>query len=390
MASLALAPGLLRGFHMRMRRLTSVVLAGLLAACGGGGQADDDDEPIDAAIDTPVAIDAMPIDAPPPIDAPMARDVRCGDPIPEGSILPPPPPTYAGTCPTLVPGRNTILSGGAMREFVLVLPTDHAPGNQYPLFFFWHELGGAPDSIVRNGQVQESADALQFIAVVPEGKGDQTITLPFLDPIDFVWPYLTTATDARVAEEVGFFDDLYACIAAQFTIDTSCLATAGVSAGGLWTSQLIQRRADRFASALIISGGVGPATSVPAFEIRGWNAANRALPVLVGWGGTGDMCGANFDRASHNLETGLAAGGHFVLECIHNCGHGVPPVDPTTGLAALYQFALDHPYWLRPGESPYQVRGLTAGTPAWCAMGVGAATPRTGACDAPVCPIPSL
>jgi hypothetical protein len=59
----------------------------------------------------------------------------------------------------------------------------------------------------------------------------------------------------------------------------------------------------------------------------------------------------------------------------------VPPVDDqVAGLAALYRFALDHPYWLAFGKSPYQVNGLPAGVPSWCGIGAGSATARTGAC----------
>ena len=106
----------------------------------------------------------------------------------------------------------------------------------------------------------------------------------------------------------------------------------------------------------------------------------HAMPVMVLWGGPMDLCGLNFDSASSNLENGLAANGNMVLECVHNCGHAAPPVDAAAGIQVVWRVALDHPYWLADGESPWQVSGPPAGTPEWCSLGIGSATPRTGMC----------
>jgi hypothetical protein len=102
--------------------------------------------------------------------------------------------------------------------------------------------------------------------------------------------------------------------------------------------------------------------------------------MLVLWGGATDQCVVDFETASANLEDALTSDGHFFVECVHNCGHAVPPVDPTDGMASLWQFALDHPYWLSPGTSPYTSAGMPATSPEWCGMGMGGATPRTGMC----------
>ncbi len=145
----------------------------------------------------------------------------------------------------------------------------------------------------------------------------------------------------------------------------------------------------------MLSGGVGPASGTTLLDVQGWRPASppRSVPTLVLWGGPTDTCAINFQTASRNLERALVATNSFVLECVHNCGHDVPPVeDPTLGVAALYQFAFDHPYWLEPRESPYIARGLPSGMPTWCAIGPGAARIRTGTCDAdgPACEVPAL
>lgn len=345
-----------------------------------------------------------PPDAAPPPDAFRlpSRDVRCGAPAPEGAELPPPLPSYGGgACPAIVPGRNTIRTGGVDRQFIVIVPSDFDPTTErLPIVFMWHWLQGDADGMVMHGQAQASADALRLIAVVPEKRGDLAISIPFVGEFDPVWPYLESASEARVEQEAVFFDDMLACVAETFPVDESCVSTVGVSAGALWAAQLIQLRGERLASAIIMSGGIGPATSgigsSLGLEVRGWTGAPHAMPILLGWGGPSDQCGLAFERASMNLEGELDR--HFVMECVHNCGHTVPPVDPAVGLRALYGFALDHPYWLRDGESRYlTLDALPTEVPDWCAIGVGAATPRTGECM-PIegagglssCPVPAL
>jgi hypothetical protein len=46
--------------------------------------------------------------------------------------------------------------------------------------------------------------------------------------------------------------------------------------------------------------------------------------------------------------------------------------------AGMWEFAMDHPYWLAAGDSPYKTDGLPPTLPAWCAIGANSATPRSG------------
>jgi len=95
-----------------------------------------------------------------------------------------------------------------------------------------------------------------------------------------------------------------------------------------------------------------------------------------------------FQELSNELQNKLEAGGHFMVECIHNCGHSEPPVEAENGASryeGFWQFMFDHPYWLKPGESPYNENGLPPSMPSWCAIGVGNATPPPGVCDKNEC-----
>jgi len=297
---------------------------------------------------------------------------RCGEEPPMGAPMPEPPAAYSGgSCPALAAGANTIASGGADRAFLLVLPADYDPAQTYPVLFLWHWLGGDATDFLERAEVQLAADTQQFIAVIPEKKGD----------VFFTWPVESFQGQARIDEEVGFFDDMLACVTEQYGADTSCVSSIGVSAGALWTDQLAHRRSTRLASFVSLSGGTGGV-------IKPWETAERRLPGLVLWGGDMDTCQGllSFETLSNDLETHLTADGHFFLECIHNCGHSEPPFEGPMGYSTykgMWDFVLDHPYWVSPGASIYSDEGLSPDLPEWCAIGQGNAEERTGECINP-------
>jgi hypothetical protein len=310
-------------------------------------------------------------DRPPPVLG------SCADPPPPGAELPAPIPSYSGaSCPAIVAGRNTIRSGDADRQFLLVAPSTYDPEgtDRLPVIFMWHWLGGSADDFLERGGVQDAADAMSFLAVIPEEKGD----LPLR------WPYLIIDPEDRVQEEATFFDDMFACVAEHFRVNENCVSSAGVSAGALWTSQLAQLRARHIASFLSMSGGVGTPGDIFT-PIRPWDGAEHHMPAFVLWGGPTDFCGLNFQTSSTNLEAGLEEDGHFIVECVHNCSHAEPPLPMApagmSSFAPVWRFALDHPYWLEDGVSPYTTEGLPAGMPEWCAIGAGSATIRDGECE---------
>ncbi|MCA9668671.1 MAG: hypothetical protein KC503_23925 [Myxococcales bacterium] len=307
----------------------------------------------------------------------------CASPPPSGATTAPPPPTYGGgTCPALVAGRNTLVSSGAQRELILVLPNNPQPGERFPLIFMWHWLGGSADKMLTRVEVQNAADQQRFIAVIPEAKGD----LKLLGLRDLPWPItVDSANQARRDEEHTFFDDMLACVSKQFAINRECVAGFGVSAGALYVAQLASVRSFYLSSFISASGGVaGPGNGVLNNLLLPWTKAQRALPALVLWGGPKDTCVlTDFDGASKNLEKALAADGHFILECVHNCDHSVPPfAAPAPGMTAfapLWDFVLRHPYWLATGTSPLS-SSLPPLYPSWCAPGAGNAQIRSGVC----------
>jgi Putative esterase len=365
-------------------------LALIVVACSHPGNAPADSG---ATSDAPVSVDApnsSHLDAAPP-DAPSARFL-CGDPVPGNAPIPTPPPLKTG-CPMLGSGENSFTSGGVTRTFQLVLPTTRVEAEVYPVIVMWHWLKSTSDDVINTADVQAAVDDQRFIAVVP----DNIPTDIALTTYDVNWPFDITQTDARMQQEFSFFDDMLSCVEQQYTVNQQCVSTFGVSAGGLFVDQLIQARSTTLSSFLSLSGGVG------ATIIKPWVGVTRKLPGLVLWGGKGpptmptkDILGCfglgmDFDVASTDLEDGMTADGQFLVECVHDCGHAVPPVDAPPGesqFAGLWEFMFNHPYWLPPGTSPYQQTGLKD-LPAWCAIGENNAVPRVGGtCPSPINPCP--
>ncbi len=302
-------------------------------------------------------------------DPPLPPMGMCGMTPPDGADMPAPLPEYSGgECPALAPGLNGITSSGDARTFYIVAPSDLQPDERLPVAFLWHWLGGSATSFIEKADVQNAVDQLRFLAVVPEEKGD----------LLFRWPFSAADSNARMQEEFVFFDDMLACVAESYPIEPSCVTSVGVSAGALFTSQLGWGRGEYLSSIVVLSGGTGGL-------VKPWNGSPHIMPALVLWGGPDDNCIGlfSFVTTSQNLESALQSDGHVVVECIHNCGHSEPPFTAPDGLTpytGMWQFFLDHPYWLGDGETPWSA-GTPEALPEWCALGVGAATPREGECE---------
>lgn len=346
------------------------------------------------APDVPAAPDAKP-DVAKPKPTYTAAKAHCGDLPPAGANLAAAPKKYSGgTCPKLVADgvtENEIVSSGAKRQFLLQAPADLKPGEKVPVLFAWHWLKGSAKGFVDKGEFAKAVPEQRFIAIAPESKNDINIQIPMIkNPVSFPWPILSLTDSKRFEEEYAFFDDMLACVSEQFGVDKECVSVTGVSAGALFGAQLVSARSEYVSSYLSLSGGVqSPDPFVNTFLPK-WKQPAHKLPMLVLWGGPNDSCALlNFQSASQALETQLDDAQAFVVECIHNCGHGVPPVDAQDGksqFASLWDFAFSHPYWLPLSQSPW-AKELPKNAPPWCAIGSGNAKIRTGACGDPACPI---
>lgn len=319
----------------------------------------------------------------------------CSDTPPAGSPEAPDPKPYTGgTCPALTTGSTTesqITSSGVTRKFMVIVPDAITPGEKLPVVFLWHWLGGSADQFYAIIDGQNAVNQGRYIAIIPEAIGG-TADSPGSNPISKWRGWAAPNPQSMEDEEAAFFDDMLSCVSAQFPVNKNCVASAGVSDGALWTSQLIGARADYLSSAVVLSGGVAEPGDENAALIKPYVPASRPLPVLVLWGGPADICIIlKFQTATKALEKHLVEEGHFILECQHNCGHSIPPIDVVAGgslLTPFIDFVTHHPYWTSPGHSSYETTGLPAGLPSWCAIGAGSAVERTGECTSKLgCPV---
>lgn len=275
----------------------------------------------------------------------------CGMEPPAGSPVPPAPPAYSGgACPAFVPGYNTgFMAGGLSREFALIVPADVDDTGTYPLMFAWYHISGNAMDFVNEVGAQALADAARGIIVIPQDSG----------MFETKWPD-TPLDIGQSGVDLSMFDDLYACISQQYAINTQCVSTIGVSAGGLWTSYLGSVRGQYFASDVTISGGHPSEFVGPWWP---WNSP-RPFAGLVMWGGPSDMLGIDFNAASLNLVNDYTGSGHFTLRCEHTGGHGLPPPGDGDPLGTALHFVRNHPFWLN-GDSPLTM-GLPAFYPSYC------------------------
>ncbi|MFO0634680.1 MAG: hypothetical protein U0168_17695 [Nannocystaceae bacterium] len=277
----------------------------------------------------------------------------CGEAPPGGSPVPPPPPAYSGgACPMLQPGYNTgFVAGGLSREFALIVPDAADATGTYPLLFAWYHISGNAMDFVDEVDAQALADEARAIIVVPQDSG----------MFDAKWPD-TPLDIGQSGVDLAMFDDLYACISQQFAINSQCVSSIGVSAGGLWTSYLGTVRGQYLASDLTISGGHPTEFVGPWWP---WTAP-RKFAALVMWGGPSDMLGIDFNAASLHLVDEYTGNGNFLLRCEHTGGHGLPPPGDGDPLATAIDFVRNHPYWLD-GASPLDM-GLPDFYPSFCTV----------------------
>lgn len=302
--------------------------------------------------------DGAPADGGAMDDPPVEPAGLCHLEPPAGAPSPPSPKSYSGgSCPAIAPGYNTgFTSDGRSREFMLVVPSNHDASKQYPLVFAWYHITGNAMDFIEYIDVQKVADERQMILVVPQDSG----------MFEATWP-MTPLDNDQASVDLVFFDDLLSCISEQFSVNANCVASAGVSAGGLWTAFLGQRRGKWLSSNLVFSGGYP--TEFGQYWWN-WQESPHTFASLVLWGGPNDQLGINFHQASLNYKNHLAGDGHYIVSCQHDNGHGAPPPDagetePPVG--ALFDFVLDHPYWYE-GVSPYQTEGAPADLPSYCSL----------------------
>jgi poly(3-hydroxybutyrate) depolymerase len=356
-----------------MRRASPWVLIALwaLAGCGGGRTTDaaitdaSDSSDSDAVEPTDIGLDAV-------VGHPDAGPSCVRGDFPDVWLRDPPPlPTYSnGVCPVLHAGQtadtsrnDNFLSGGHSRAFYLLVPSYYSPDHPLPMVVGWHWLAGNASQLIHEGEIEQAVEQMGFIAVIPEALRDADGGLL---TYGFDWPFIETAGQEP---ELQFFDDMLACVTQQYRVDPRQIHGVGVSAGALWLTLLsTTTHVNHLASVASLSGGLGQQPHVLSMHFA---AQDNKFPALVLWGGPTDRLIIDFQQASTLYRDALRCDHHFVVQCVHDAGHAVPPLpvpDGGTRFSLIWQFMLDHPYGLGPDQSPYLDGGLPSSLPAWCGI----------------------
>jgi len=252
-------------------------------------------------------------------------------------------PKVTGTCPTLADGEVMFAPAGIEPRVVRVWMSDAAEVMDGPLVFYWHGTGSSP---------QEATYGLgkDFVAQVVAQGG--IVVAPEHDPAagDFPWWLVLGSRE----DDLLLADEVLACAIEQVGVDVTHIHTAGMSAGGLQTSQMSIRRSGYIASAAPYSGGI--ITPPPDQE------PGNPLSAMIFHGGPDDVVVLKFEQTSELYQANIAARGGFAFLCDHGMGHSIPQGDAQ---ASVWRFFFDHPYGTRP--SPYR-DGLPEGFPEYCAL----------------------
>jgi poly(3-hydroxybutyrate) depolymerase len=248
----------------------------------------------------------------------------------------------AGGCPDDFAdgGTVTMTANGEERTVKLILPEDGAEGA--PVVFVWHPLGGTASMMVRYLGLNDLADQLGVVFVVPDA----------LESNLFEWDFWNGADN-----DVTLYDDLRTCLSTELAVDLSRVSTTGMSAGGLWSSWLGVHRADTLATVLAMSGGADP--------VWEYETPPSQYPALLMYGGEIDTWGGggvevDFGEATLNYAAELYADGHFVVLCDHGGGHTIPPegMDVSAAWLPVHQYGKPSPF----------VDGDLSGLPDYCAV----------------------
>jgi predicted esterase len=319
----------------------------LVIACGGSGSPDPgDDSRGPVATTTSDATTGVASTAPATTTSGQTTEVdpgtsTSGEPDPAGAPTTLPTPT--GKCPTLADGDVVFAPADIEPRSVRLWMSDAAATEDGPLVFYWHGTGSSP-------QEAEYGLGSDYIAQVVEQGG--IVAAPSHDPAagDFPWFLVLGGRE----DDLLLADEVLACAIEQLGVDVTHIHTAGMSAGGLQTSQMSFRRSGYIASAAPYSGGI---LGVPPDQ-----DPDNPLSAMIFHGGPDDEVIISFQQASETYQKAIADRGGFAFLCDHGMGHSIPQ---GAAQASVWKFFLAHPYGTRP--SPYK-DGLPDGFPDYCVL----------------------
>jgi polyhydroxybutyrate depolymerase len=149
--------------------------------------------------------------------------------------------------------ESIVTADGRTRRYVLHMPSGFSPAKTYPLVLAFHGGYGTGERLRRSTHFDAKADAKGFIAVFPDGIGNN-------------WNDGRGTVNADI-DDVGFVRQLIETLKSRLPIDATRIYAAGISNGGHFALRLACELSDQLAA---VGTDIGPMPSnlVPACKPR--------------------------------------------------------------------------------------------------------------------------
>jgi predicted esterase len=204
----------------------------------------------------------------------------------------------AGGVPPLVLGAEVPVAiptvGHVMKVY---LPSNYSDDRAWPVLFFYHGMGGGPDTAF----LRELTEGRDFVVVgMPYVTGDQQ-------------PRTAQEQASSRQAELAAFRSARSWLAAHAAVDEKCVFLAGVSKGGWTVSFLWEQELSRLGGMAILLAGRQSGPEAPT-------GATQGKPIYIGVGETDPNLVAALRARQHFKQRGAV----LSFEVYEDCGHQVP------------------------------------------------------------------
>jgi poly(3-hydroxybutyrate) depolymerase len=172
------------------------------------------------------------------------------------------------------------------RGFYLQFPASETYSGPRPMMILFNGTGGDGKKAFDSYNGQDFLDA-GFIVLGPDSIANGTI-----------WPVWDAARTPDQQDlpnkDLIYLDSLMDCVAAHHEVDKNRIYVAGMSAGGIMSNHVLQRRSQLLAGGIVGSGVFDFTSPIPPEPMD-------AMGVVVTWGGDNDMWGGDSDDSDVNV-----------------------------------------------------------------------------------------
>lgn len=159
--------------------------------------------------------------------------------------------------------NGSIEVDGRKRTFILHLPSGFNGKSQLPLVIVFHGGGQNASNTPRMTGMSTKADRENFIAVYPNGSGQQS------DERFFTWNSGNCCTYAMKnnIDDVKFIDNLIDGLSAMLPVDPARVYATGISNGGMMSYLVGCRLSSKIAAIAPVAGAMGMETCNPSSPV---------------------------------------------------------------------------------------------------------------------------